>query len=101
MSARDGRLTIQQCARRLGVHEKTVRRYVRKGLLRTFTTPAVSKYGVRHRILEADLERFIARHLVGPTRIESPRILGGEKSGNGKDRGAKNPDGTSAPENLY
>ncbi len=101
MSDREKRISIQECARRLGVHEKTVRRYVKRGLLRTFTTPAISKYGQRHRILETDLERFIARHLVGPTRIEAPRILGGEKVGNGPDRGAKNSDASSAPENLY
>lgn len=95
------RLTIQQCARRLGVHEKTVRRYIRRGMLRSFTTPAISKYGIRHRILETELQRFTARRMVGPARIEAPRILGGEKVGNGPDRGAKNPDATSPPENLY
>ncbi len=70
----DRRLTIQQTARRLGLHEQTVRKYIRRGLIRTFTTPSTSKFGVRHRILEADLERFIARHIRGPARITAPTI---------------------------
>lgn len=94
------RLTIRQCASRLGVHEKTVRRYVARGLLRTFSTPAVSKYGVRHRILETDLERFIARHLVGPTRIESPRIVGVPNPPATPAQTPENPDETSTRENL-
>ena len=97
------RLTIQQAADRMGVCHQTVRRWIRKGLLRSFTTPAVSKYGVRHRILEADLAKFQARHFVGPDRIEAPRIVGGEGSGNGADPGAKqeNSQRPRTPENLY
>jgi excisionase family DNA binding protein len=95
------RLTLQQAADRLGIHDQTLRRYIRRGLLRAFKTPSVSKFGGRYRILATDLEKFRARHLVGPDRIETPRIQGGEKTGNGKDRGARNSDGTPVQENLY
>lgn len=90
------RLTIRDAARRLGLHEQTVRKYIRRGLIRTFTTPSVSKFGVRHRILEADLEKFIARHLRGPARIEAPAIERAE--GNGEDRGAPKEDVPELPE---
>ena len=97
------RLTVQQAADRLSVHHRTVRRWISKGLLRSMVTPAVSKYGQRHRILEADLAKFAARHFVGPERIESPKIAGGEKSGNGADPAAAqgNSQHGARAENLY
>ncbi len=69
------RMTVVQAAARVGLHPQTIRRYIRKGLLRTFQSPSPSKFGRRHRILEADLEKFIARHL-GPVRIPAPPIEG-------------------------
>lgn len=103
MSARRQRqrLTLQQAADRLGIHDQTLRRYIRRGLLRAFKTPSVSKFGGRYRILAADLEKFRARHLVGPDRIETPKIQGGERSGNGPDRGARNSDAGGVENNLY
>ena len=95
------RLSLQQAADRLGIHDQTLRRYIRRGLLRAFKTPSVSKFGGRYRILVADLEKFRARHLVGPTRIETPTIVGGERSGNGPDRGARNSDAAEPQENLF
>lgn len=74
MSGPTRRLTLQQAARRLGVHEQTLRRYIKRGLIRSMVTPAVSKFGRRHRILESDLDKFARRHLVGPERIEAPPI---------------------------
>ena len=96
----DRRLTIRECTERLGVHEKTVRRYVARGLLRTFSTPAVSKYGIRHRVLESELDKFVARHLVGPTRIEAPRILGTRNPPPEASGTPENSDETSAADNL-
>lgn len=78
------RLTIREAATRLGLHEQTVRKYIRAGLIRTFTTPSVSKFGVRHRILEVDLEKFVARQLRGNPRIDAPRIED-KAGGNGPD----------------
>lgn len=101
MSARERRLTIQEAARRLGLHEQTVRKYVKRGLIRTLKTPSVSKFGHRHRILESDLQKFVARHLQGPDRIEAPRIVGPEKSGNGKLKPPRNPDERSGDEHLF
>ena len=101
MTSRERRLTIQEAALRLGLHEQTVRKYVKRGLIRTLKTPSVSKFGHRHRILESDLAKFVARHLEGPDRIESPKIVGGEKTGNGKDLGARNSDAPRTPENLF
>ncbi len=69
------RLSVIEAATKLGVHPQTLRKYIRAGQLRAFQTPSVSKFGVRHRILEADLESFIARH-VRPSRIQAPPIDG-------------------------
>lgn len=77
---------------------------MRKGLLRSMVTPAVSKYGQRHRFLESEVEKFAQRHLQGPSRIEAPRIESAAKGGNGKDRGStkqENSQDSKRPENLY
>lgn len=98
------RLTLQQTANRLGVHENTVRRWMRKGLLRSMVTPSVSKYGQRHRFLESEVEKFAQRHLQGPSRIEAPRIESAAKGGNGKDKARprqENSQGSGDAENLY
>ena len=71
----DRRLSVAQAAERLGLHPQTVRRYIGRGILRAFQTPSPSKYGKRHRILESDLEVFVARH-AGPSHIDSPPIDG-------------------------
>lgn len=96
------RLTVPQCARRLGIHEQTVRKYIRRGLLRAIKTPSVSKFGGRHLISLTDLQKFEHRHLIGPDRIEAPRI---ESGGNGADRGIvtghENPQPEKRDENLY
>lgn len=112
MSYRDRRrLTLQQTAHRLGVHEQTIRRWMRKGLLRSMVTPAVSKFGQRHRFLESEVEKFAQRHLRGPARIEAPRVEAlplkppsSSESGNGEDRTEpvqeKSQDASDA-DNLY
>ena len=96
------RLTVPQCARRLGIHEQTVRKYIRRGLLRAIKTPSVSKFGGRHLISLVDLQKFERRHLIGPDRIEAPRI---DSGGNGADRGAASSHGNPQPregeDNLY
>jgi excisionase family DNA binding protein len=67
-------LTLQQAAGRIGVHEQTLRKYIRAGLLRAFKTPSVSKFGGRFRIAEADLEKFRARHMTTTAPIAAPSI---------------------------
>jgi len=50
MSRPDRMLTLQEAAGRIGVHEQTVRKYIRAGLLRALKTPSVSKFGGRFRL---------------------------------------------------
>lgn len=71
---RDRILTLQDAAERIGVHEQTVRKYIRAGLLRALKTPSVSKFGGRFRIAETDLEKFRARHMTTLRPIVAPQI---------------------------
>ena len=74
MTRHDRMLTLQDAAQRIGVHEQTVRKYIRAGLLRALKTPSVSKFGGRFRIAETDLEKFRARHMTTLDRIPAPAI---------------------------
>ncbi len=74
MSRPERMLTLQDAAQRIGVHEQTVRKYIRAGLLRALKTPSVSKFGGRFRIAETDLEKFRARHMTTLDRIPAPAI---------------------------
>lgn len=72
---RPRRLSIGQVAIKLGLHPQTVRSYIEKGYLRAMVTPSPSKFGRRFRILDSDLDKFVARHLK-PHRIATDGIKG-------------------------
>lgn len=55
MSDTQARLTVREAARRLGVHENTIRNWIRAGYLNSVTLPG-SGY---HRIPEDEVERLI------------------------------------------
>lgn len=70
----DGRLSLPQAARFLGIHAQTLRHYVREGLIRADVNPSPSPQGRRYRFTKRDLIAFREAHRVGPDRVEDPQI---------------------------
>jgi excisionase family DNA binding protein len=70
-------IKLQEVARRLGVSEKTARRYVKSGEL-------PSRFiGNSYRVDEADLERFLESARVEPGKGQAPLLLHEKASGAG------------------
>ena len=101
MSTSNRKHTLQQAAGRIGVHEKTLRKYIRAGLLRAFKTPSVSKFGGRFRIAELDLEKFRARHMTTTAPIAAPEIESEKIVAPRADSSQKISQGDERRENLF
>lgn len=63
------RLRTDEAAARLGVSQRTIRRYIHAGLLPAIRTPSRSKFGGGYRICVADIE-VLERRLATPFRAQ-------------------------------
>jgi len=76
ISAEPEAVSIPEAARLLGVHEQTVRNWIRRNAIRAFHTPSPggSKYGQRWRITRDDIARFRVRNLNSTEPIRARKI---------------------------
>lgn len=65
--------TVDEVAKLVRMHPQTVRRWIKRGELRAFRSPAKPRGG-RLRIAASELARFRAQHQTTHGRIPAPRI---------------------------
>lgn len=68
--------TVREAAEELGLCDHTIRRYLKAGLIRSMVTPSASKFGRRHRIPVAEIDRFRDVHMAGQAQLDGAEIEG-------------------------
>jgi len=73
---RKSHVTVSEAGRALGLCPETIRRYLKRELIRGFRTPSASKFGGRWRIPREEIDRFRETYQSGQGRLPHAEIDG-------------------------